>query len=205
MTTEKKRTSSLFSENNLTHPARESSDDLPDETTVYFVRHAVPDSHLTNGHLTSQGYAQAKKIAGLLSQELHNKAGDKKPLLVVSPTVRTRETADPIASKLGVRPLIHSAFSEEYLADTNSIFFSPAFLRRHVASQKILRAFRQIVRANHGKTIVIVTHGNVIRTLTGKLLRKSYDEMSKTPVVCGSVTTLRIRGHAISVDKYTEV
>jgi len=170
---------------------KEERSDRSNQTIVYLVRHAIPDSHEENGHLTAQGYAQAKEISKFFSHEF---SANTKPLLIVSPTVRTLETADPIVEKLGVRPLLHSAFSENYLADTQNIFLSPAFLRQHVATHKIIHAFWHAIRSNKGKKIIIVTHGNVIRVLLGKLFGKSFLQMSKTKVDCGSITQLAIVG-----------
>ena len=176
------------------------------QTTIYLVRHALPQSHALNGGLTEEGVAQAKKTAAYLRKEISGKHihghSSRKPLLVVSPTNRTRETADHIAKALHIQPLTHSAFSENYLVDTRLSFLSPSFLAHHVASSRIFRAFWGIVNKNPGKTVIVVTHGNVIRVLCGKLLSKTFEEMSQTPVTCSSVTTIAVKGPVASILKY---
>lgn len=163
------------------------------KTTLYLVRHAQPKSHLQGGGLTDTGKSQARKVASRLRKEISGKhLLGRKPLLVVSPTLRTRQTASPITKSLHLHPLKHSAFSEKYLVDTNKSFVSPTFLMHHVATSRIWRAFKHIFRSNLGRTIIIVTHGNVIRALRAKLEHRTYGYMSKLTVSCASITKIEL-------------
>ena len=176
------------------------------QTIVYLVRHGQPVSHDENGGLTDVGRTQALRLAKFLDEECgNNSASEKRALLVVSPTARTLETADPIAQKLKAHPLSHRAFIEQYLVDSKSVFRTPEFLARHVAAARILRAFWHIVDANRGKRIIIVTHGNVIRVLIGKLCGETFAQMSYKEVPCGSVTKVSVVGREVKVDAPKEI
>jgi broad specificity phosphatase PhoE len=165
------------------------------KTEVYLIRHAQPKSHFVNGNLTDVGYTQATKLA----KRIRSILSAVKPLIIVSPTLRTRQTAAPICSIFGVRQIVHSAFNEEYLVDSRALFLSPEFFRHHVASRKILSAFWHIVHSNRGKKIIIVTHGNVIRAILRKLLKKSFVDVCKMKVECSSVTKIEIDGKNVTL------
>ena len=176
-------------------------------STIYLVRHAQPNSHALNGHLTNLGIIQAKKIAEHLSKipELSDKNlnESQRPLIIVSPTARTRETADFICQKLNIRPIIHSAFAEEYLVDTNKNFISPAFLRNHVRVKRLMHSFNKIVNSARGRPIIVVSHGNIIRMILGKIQSMSYNQISKIEVSCASIIRIITLNNKLQRMEYT--
>jgi len=110
-------------------------------TTVILVRHAekVADATLKDPPLTEEGQARAKELARMLGN-----AGVT--AIYTTPWERTRQTAAPLATALGVQPV--------------EIKTGPTYVKE-VAS---------IIRAKHtGSTVLIVGHSNttpdVIRAL----------------------------------------
>lgn len=171
------------------------------------VRHALPvaatvtDGH-ADPHLTPTGRAQAAALAesGLLGRI---------DALVTSPSLRTRETAQPIADRYGLTPTVVEDIAEwdwgmpEYLpveqlkamgdprweaivrGEPYGDVDVPAFRKRVVA------AFDALATANPGKRVVVATHAGVINVFIAEVLgiggpplwfRPDYASLSRVAV-----------------------
>jgi broad specificity phosphatase PhoE len=74
-----------------------------DATTVVIVRHAEKQSSGGDPPLTPEGEARAASLARLLGESQGPYAIDA---IYVSPTLRSRMTAAPLAARLGLKPIV---------------------------------------------------------------------------------------------------
>lgn len=165
--------------------------------TVILVRHAQSEHHIrgltggwTDTPLTELGHRQAVRVAERLSREL---AGVSLTLYA-SDLVRARETAEHIALRLAVEPLLDQRLREWNNGDSAGMTWEEANSRwpqpsrwtadlRHWPGSETWRefqvragAFLESLPAVDGTTLV-VTHGGTIEALVSAWLGFSADAM----------------------------
>lgn len=163
----------------------------PEAATILLIRHgesaaANPDSPfpLTGGHGDPPLHADGVEQAGRLGERLGTAPIDA---IYVTTLRRTHETAAPLASRLGLTPIVEPDLREVHLGD-----WEGGVLRARVAAgdpllAEILRqerwdvipgaepleafhartvgAISRIAAANRGRIVVAVVHGGVIGQL----------------------------------------
>jgi 2,3-bisphosphoglycerate-dependent phosphoglycerate mutase len=140
------------------------------------VRHARAEGQEAEAPLTEEGRAEAQRLAEFL-------AGTDADRVVSSPFRRTRETADPIALKLGLPVQLEPRLTERVLSPTNRLdwlghlehsFEDLDFALTGGESSRtaMLRAAAAVddVFRSGAKAPIVVTHGNLMT-----LLLKRYD------------------------------
>lgn len=153
-------------------------------TDLILVRHGETDwnrelrfqGHVDVG-LNEIGHEQARRVAARL-------AAERADHLYVSDLLRARQTAHPVAQKLGVRSIVDAALREQSFGAVDGMRVDDikaqhpqaweAWLRFHEDycmpggetmrefHARVMAAVRRIAADHHGATVVIVTHGGVL-------------------------------------------
>lgn len=183
-------------------------------TVIYFVRHGetilTPERRFSGGdgsdpELSAEGIAQAEAVA----KEL---AARKADLLIVSPMVRTIQTAERIAAATGLKieldeawregafgewdglniPEVKELYPNEWLAWVSSAS-APAGTSgesyEDIAARSEL-ALTNLVLEHPGKTIIVVTHNYVIRSLVTLVIGAPVESVFHLDVLPCSITTV---------------
>jgi alpha-ribazole phosphatase len=151
------------------------------KTIVYFVRHGdrihIPDCNgigmkIPGPGLSEKGKKQAKEVA-----KKFIKIKTEIDRFYCSRMARAIETAEEIGKKIKKKPIIWPGIEE-----FNSLLFErkiyhPKFWKHYFLQKKALCAFNNLLEKNKGKVIVIVAHGNVIKSL---IFRKMGLSLKKT-------------------------
>ena len=179
-------------------------------TTILLVRHAAHDrvdstlcGRMPGVTLGGHGQAQARALAARLAR-------DGADAVLTSPVERARQTAAPIAARLGLRAEISTGFEEiDFGAWMGRSFASldgdPDWLRWNTARGSALppggegmaavqaRAMAEVARladAFPGGRVVVVSHGDVIRAVLAALLGLPLDGILRFEVAPASVSAV---------------
>lgn len=134
-------------------------------TTVILVRHAEKASQEDNSPLTAAGTERAKELARVLTAV-------KIDAIYTTQFRRTQDTAAPIATALGITPVVHNA-GPTYAADLA----------------------KRILAENRGQTVLVVGHSNstvnLIKALgadAAPMPESEYDNLYVLTEVGGAAT-----------------
>lgn len=139
------------------------------KTIVYFVRHGerihIPSTPGTGllipgPGLTKKGKEQAKKVAKELS-----KIKNEIDILYCSEMTRAIETANEISKKINKKPIIIAGISEFDGILWAKKIFTLKFWINYFKQRNALKTFDTLLIKNKHKVIVIVAHGNIIKSL----------------------------------------
>jgi probable phosphoglycerate mutase len=148
---------------------------------LLLIRHAQPvrvertDGLAADPPLTELGHAQAKAMAAWLSEE-------RVDAVYVSPLLRARQTAEPLAALFGLEPVVVEELAEY---DRHEPHYIPLEDLRAMRTEgdtqrwqellagndsderrrwrdELVPAFEAIIDANRGKVVAAVCHGGVI-------------------------------------------
>lgn len=159
-------------------------------TTVYLIRHGHVDFSLgqdgqpviygPRAELSQNGVRQMTN----LGESLRNK-GVKLERIYTSPLSRAKSSAEileeesignvPIVDVEGLMAKLHPSWEDKSVREfeeTGEDLFSqvrPGDETPKEASDRIWEAYQEIMRKNKGRTIAVVTHGEVIRSLMDRL------------------------------------
>lgn len=195
-------------------------------TIVFLVRHTIHDllHRILTGRspgvsLGEDGRRQAERLADRL-------AGERIGAVYCSPQERARQTAEPIAERLGLKPRIAEAMDEidfgawsgqSFAAlqdDPNWDLWNRArSLARPPGGESMIevqaRAIRWLRRlpASHpgGGRIAVVSHGDVIRAVLAYFLGIPLDHLLRFEVSPGSVSVLAMSDADVRVLSVNEV
>ena len=162
--------------------------------------------------LTERGRAEIAAVAERL-------AGDKVAALYASPLQRTRESAEIVAARLGLGiefrdDVIELDFGEWTGATFESIRADPRWhawrTQRSLATipggesmrqvqRRVVEALIEINQRHRDETVVVVSHGDVIRSALLFALGTSLDYYNRIEVGQGSISTIRIDPDGIRV------
>ena len=158
------------------------------DVELLLIRHGLPlrvvnpTGEPADPPLSDTGWDQAKRVAHWLDgSEIHR--------IYASPLVRARETASPLAERLGVEIEIEPGVSEY---DADSEFYIPleelkqtdhprwrdvvsgAHAREHgfqAFHDLVVNSLDRIIEANAGKRVAVFCHGGVINCWAAHVLR----------------------------------
>ncbi|MBQ3116360.1 MAG: histidine phosphatase family protein [Clostridia bacterium] len=155
--------------------------------------------------LSSEGIDQAKSLAEYLYENY------KVDSVYSSNLIRAKHTADFVAEKFGLPVIIEEDLKEMYCgkwegltAEQAEALYPEDFLDWQTnledgrctdgewmseIKSRAVRAIKKIAEENDGKTVVIVSHGCVIRALQGEWLGISYRELKEMPWVTNASIT----------------
>jgi len=190
------------------------SDALGAETTLILLRHGETDSTVMRKFsgpggddpgLNDTGREQALRAAAALGAELRIDA------LLASPMRRTRETADVVASALGLQVEAVDGFRECGFGDWDGYTLQEvreqwpvevdAWLTSHEArppggesiievQRRVEEALSRTLSTYAGKTIVVVSHVNPIKLVVRRCLDAPLHSIHRMLVAPASVTTV---------------
>ncbi len=138
--------------------------------TIYLIRHGQKQSHVGDPQLTDIGIIQAQETGKFLNQFPIDK-------IVSSPLKRTVETAQHIASQIGLKyslhdslvermhrsdfSITHQEFAQEWNRATNNRKYIPKYGdSSFTTGQRVENCIKEV--ANKNEHIVLVTHGGAI-------------------------------------------
>ena len=153
---------------------------------LIIARHALPVRIVdadgpADPQLSERGLAQADKLAEYLSEE-------RIDAIWVSPMRRARETAAPLAAKLGLTPIVDDRLAEwdrdsstyipveELKANNDPIWQAMAKGEWHgsmdpeVFKTGVIGAFEKIISAHSGQRVAVVCHGGVVGAYLGSVI-----------------------------------
>ena len=162
--------------------------------------------------LSERGRAEIEAVAARLS-------GERVGALYSSPLQRTRETAEIVAARLGLPVAVHDDlneldFGEWTGASFDAIRADPRWqawaTQRSLASipggesmrqvqRRAVEALMEIRQRHQDDTVVLVSHGDVIRSVLVFALGMPLDFYGRIEVGQGSLSTLRIDQAGIRV------
>ena len=165
----------------------------PGATDLLVVRHgesaaarADAPAPTVDGHsdpeLAPEGREQAERLGERLAHE-------KIDAIYVTTLQRTRQTAAPLAKRLGIEPVVEADLREIYLGEWEGVAFRKYVAGRHPIAVRMLteqrwdvipgaetnqqfatrvkRGLDRIIAAHPGQRVVVVVHGGVIGQLIG--------------------------------------
>jgi len=147
-------------------------------TLIYLVRHGETDWNLarriqgsTDIPLNDTGRAQAVATGRLLARRRWD-------LIVASPLGRARETAEIIAQETGLEaPTLIEAIMERQYGDAEGLDYTtieqrypndapvPGRETREEVAARVLPAIMELAESHPDQSIIVVSHGGVIRTI----------------------------------------
>jgi len=162
--------------------------------------------------LTAEGRAEIAAVGECL-------AGEEIAALYASPLQRTRESADILAARLALPvqcrdDLIELDFGEwtgltfdevrrdgrwEAWRTCRSLAAVPGGESMRQAQQRTVDALAELHRTHQRGTVVVVSHGDVIRAALVFALGMPLDLYSRIEVATASLSTVRIDGNGIRV------
>ena len=182
---------------------------------IYTVQHTQSEHH-TNGmvgswtdwSLTGLGRQQAERIAEGLERQL----GGSRVVLYTSDLKRARQTAECIASRLGVAPVVRTELRERNLGrccgksvqwlrenleceekTVDDRLFSDAESRREEWNR--LRPFFDQVMAEEAENIIIVSHGDLLSVFNAMFLGLDVESLNACELFgfAGGVSQMMVR------------
>ena len=185
-------------------------------THLFLVRHGETDWNAakriqgsTDIPLTDTGRAQAGRPGRLLS----TRAWDG---IVSSPLARAVETASLIAREIGLDdPTEIDAIAERNYGEAEGLDYVtldrlypnksaiPGRESRAEVAARVLPALGDLARRRAGQSIVVVTHGGVIRTLLGQVA-PGDTRLAGIPITNGSVHSFRFRDGALDLHLFDD-
>lgn len=176
---------------------------------LVLIRHGLPerlvsdDGSPVDPALVEMGWRQAEAVAEWLCQE----AEGRLDALYSSPLRRARETAAPLAKRLGFEPVIDDDLAE---LDRDSGSYIPVEELRAIKDERwlalisgeygqdrlefhtrVVGALERIVGAHRGQRVVVVCHGGVINAYAAHVL--------------GIATTDGVRSTGFFLPEYTSI
>jgi broad specificity phosphatase PhoE len=178
-------------------------------TTLLLVRHGATDyvgraiaGRLPGVSLNEAGRREAERTAHALIGPVH--------AVYTSPMERTRETAEPIARRFGLAPVVRPGLIEIDFGEWTGLSFAA------LASREDWRAFNArrssaripggestaelvvrvgaetdaLVRRHPGQRIVLVSHGDVIKAAVFRYVGRPLDDMPHVDIPTGSISTV---------------
>jgi probable phosphoglycerate mutase len=158
-------------------------------------------------HLNDKGRDQAKALAELLQQQ---------PIRAIyaSPLERCIETAEPLAKTMGLPILIEPGVIEVDYGDWHgkelkelgkqpewqhvqhfpSTFRFPGGETLREVQQRVVTALEELAARHPNETIVVVSHGDVIRTAVAHFAGTPLDLFQRLQVGTGTLTTIALTG-----------
>lgn len=185
-------------------------------TTIVLVRHGVT-AHTTgrrfsgglggdNPPLSEEGRAQAAEVASWLTE-----LRDSIDVVVASPVRRTRETADIVASALGLPVEEEPGFAEMEFGEWDGLTFTEVAERDKErmeawfadmatappggesfveVRERVLDGLQRVLSAHAGRTVVVVSHVTPIKTLVAHAMDAPLDSLFRMELSPAAVSVI---------------
>lgn len=180
-------------------------------STFLLARHAAHDwvgrgiaGRMPHVSLNDEGRRQALELVG----RLH---GIPLDAIVCSPQPRTRQTAEPLAVARGLAIEVHAGFDEVDMGDWVGMSFRALealgapwrdWCERRASAhppggeafvevpRRALAALEDLRIAHPGGTVLVVSHGDVIKAVVARCLRMSLDDLETFDIAPASVSVI---------------
>jgi broad specificity phosphatase PhoE len=195
-------------------------------TTLLLVRHAAHDwlgrgipGRMPGVAINSAGQVQARELAQRLDARID--------AIYSSPQQRARETVAPIAQKLAVPATIASEFDEidfgdwsgktfERIADEDATRWHEWLEHRSTArppggepfagvAQRSWAGAERLARLHPGHTVLVLSHGDVIKVLLACCLGLSLDHLERFDIAPASLSVVTRAGDGWRVLRINQV
>lgn len=183
-------------------------------TTVLLIRHGTTDDvgrrlagRAPGRHLNDEGIRQARELSTRLANV---------PLAAIfaSPLERAQETAAPLAAAHALpivtrEDLVELEFGEWTGVEIESLHADPDWIAFNTVrsqaripggetmgevQERVVAAIKQIAAQFESQTVVIVSHGDVIRAAIAHFAGMPLDSVLKFEISPGSISSLRFTG-----------
>ena len=165
------------------------------------------------------GVGMTERGRAEIAAQAERLAGDKVAAIYASPLQRTRETAEIVAARLGLPiefrdDLLELDFGEWTGATFDSIRADPRWqawsTQRSLATipggesmravqQRVVAAVVELNERHLHETVVLVSHGDVIRSALVYALGMPLDFYNRIEIAQGSISTIRLDASGIRV------
>ena len=165
------------------------------------------------------GVGMTERGRAEIAAQAERLAGDKVAAIYASPLQRTRETAEIVAARLGLPiefrdDLLELDFGEWTGATFDSIRADPRWqawsTQRSLATipggesmravqQRVVAALVELNERHLHETVVLVSHGDVIRSVLVYALGMPLDFYNRIEIAQGSISTIRLDASGIRV------
>ena len=175
---------------------------MSNKTIIYFVRHGSVD--LKDGEAVEQDPPlnyNGRKQSVFLAKQFYD-SNEKIDLILTSNMKRSIQTAEILCKKLAKKSTPFLDFGEFSRKFFNSSIFSFIFIKNFIKYKRALKLFNKLLIENKGKTMLLVIHGNVIRSLVGNKLNIPFKEMGKLGTNNAHITRLTFIGNKLSTLSY---
>lgn len=194
-------------------------------TTIFLVRHGAHDrldrilcGRMAGVTLSETGRDQARRVAERLSSE-------PMAAIYVSPLERARETAEPLAKRLGLAPLVSEDLNEIDFGDWTGAAFEdvrrfpgwelwnrerscsrpPGGESMCEAQARMARWIGSVCAAHPDGSVAGVCHADVIKAAVCDVLGISLDHHYRLEVGPGSISILRADEHGRRLRSLNEI
>lgn len=164
--------------------------------------------------LNEQGRQQAQELV----QRLANVPID---VIVCSPQPRTHQTAQPIAAARGLPIETHPGIDEVDMGDWVGMSFTDLdalgepwrhWVERRGSAhppggeafadvpRRAMAALRDLHQAHPNETVLVVSHGDVIKSIVATVMKMSLDDLETFDIQPASATKIAMHGHWTRVE-----
>lgn len=163
-----------------------------DKTYVYLVRHAhwnpPKGPHQFNPHhpLSEKGKRQAKALA-----KKFYKIKDNIEIFICSSQGRAVETAEEISNLIKKKPAKYDELWEINKILWRREFFNYKYWKHWIKYKKRIITLNKILRENKGKIILLVAHGNVIKSILRNKQKLSIKDIREMDYKNCNITLLK--------------
>lgn len=180
-------------------------------TTFLLARHAQHDwvgrgiaGRMADVALNAEGRLQAEQLVQRL-------AGVALTAIVCSPQPRTRQTAEPVAAARGLAIQVHGGFDEvdmgEWVGRTFAELEALGEPWRHWCERRAsahppggeafadvprraMAALQELRAAHPDGTVLVVSHGDVVKSVVASCLRMSLDDLESFDIAPAAISVL---------------
>lgn len=194
-------------------------------TRFLLVRHGVSEANISgilagnrfDSTLTPKGRRQARAVASHLR-------GTPVGKIYTSPMIRCRETAEPLREIFKKRVQIDDSFIEmdygrwsgrklrqlrkermwKQIQEKPSRVVFPEGESFEAAQRRVIRGLRKIAKAAPTSTVVIVSHGDIIKMAVTWALGMELDKFQRIIIDPGSISIIDIQGNSFTVESINQ-
>lgn len=166
-------------------------------------------------HLSDEGIRQAENLAEWLPSWIGSPM-----LLLVSPLERARETSQPLASKLGLEPVVEPRLVECDFGDWTGMQLAKLYRKREwrllmeraadfkfpggeairEVSERVLDLAAELRRQHPGQSVLGFSHADPIRILATEALGMHLDQLHRVNISTASVTRFVISENGLNLE-----
>lgn len=142
---------------------------------LFLLRHGDRNSGYGDVPLSPEGLRQAQHIAD-------SAALSSVELILCSPKLRTKQTVEPLAARLGLTVQIELALDQQKSIETQGEF-----------TRRVMEALSQVPQAHAGKTVLLCTHSDWLQTAVLAMPSPRTDNAIHCFFSCGEFKSLTFK------------